>query len=94
MSPDMIASENVIRSTSICIIGASVLLLVAGAAVVGNVEWGGYVAAMATLVVVFAAHLVNQALFGQMRWWKTVANVIMATMIFVLLWYGYASPAS
>lgn len=88
-SPDIIASEPATRRISISMISVSVLLFVTGAAVIGNVSWGGYAAAIAMLSVVVAAHWVNQSLFGQMRWWKTVTNVVVFAIILVLLWYGY-----
>ena len=74
-------------------INVSVLLFVTGAAVIGNVSWGGYAAAIAMPVVVVAAHWVNHTLFGQMRWWKTVTNFAVCAIILVLLWCGYVGQS-
>jgi hypothetical protein len=92
-SPDIIASEPATRRISIIMISVSVLLFVTGAAVIGNVPWGGCAAAIAMLIVVVAAHWVNHALFGRMRWWKTVTNFAVFAIILVLLWYGYVGPS-
>jgi hypothetical protein len=91
-SPDIIASEPATRRIARVMVCVSVLLFIAGGAAIGNVVWGGYAAAIATLVAVVAAHWINHGLFGRMRWWKTATNVAVLAIILVLLWYGYASP--
>jgi hypothetical protein len=67
----------------------SALLLVAGAAALGNVPWGDYAAAIVTIVVVAAAFWANHALFGDIRPLHTGTNIVVAAIILALLWFGH-----
>jgi hypothetical protein len=64
------------------------LVLVAGVAALGNVPWGGFAAAMATIVVVAAAFPANYALFGDIRPLHTGTNLAVAAFIVALMWFG------
>ena len=87
--PDVIADKATVQRTSGGMIVMAVLLLVVGVAATGNLPWGGWAAAISTIVVVLAAFWANNALFGNMRLWHTGTNVVVAAIIFALLWIGY-----
>jgi hypothetical protein len=89
--PDIIADKSTVRRTSGGMIVMAALLLVAGAAATGNLPWGGWAAAIATIVVVLAAFWVNYALFGDIRPLHTGTNFVVAAIILTLLWFGYAT---
>ena len=92
--PDVIASETTVRRTSNGMVVMAGLMLIAGIAAIGNVSWGGYAAAIATMVVVVAAFWVNHALFGDIRPLHTGTNLVVAAIILALLWYGYARQST
>jgi hypothetical protein len=87
--PDVIANEMTVRRTAIGMIIMAALLLIAGVAALGNVPWGSYAAAIATIVVVVGAFPANYALFGDIRPLHTGTNVFVAAIILALLWFGY-----
>ncbi len=91
--PDVIANDTTVMRTSGGMMIMAVLLLVAGAAAAGNLSWGGMAAAMATIAVVVAAFCANYVLFGGMRPLHTGTNVVVATVILALLWFGYVGRA-
>jgi hypothetical protein len=87
--PDVIANETTVRRTSGGMMVLAALVLVAGVAALGNVPWGGYAAAVATIVVVVAAFPANYALFGDIRPLHTGTNIVVAAIILALLWIGH-----
>ena len=89
--PDIIADETTVRRTSGGMIVMAALLVVAGAAAAANLPWGGWAAAIATMIAVLAAFWVNHALFGDMRLLHTGTNVVLAAVILALLWFGYST---
>ena len=89
--PDVIATKTTVRRTSGGMIVMAALLLIAGAAATVNLSWGGWAAAIATMVVVLAAFWANYALFGNIRLLHTGTNVVVAAIILALLWFGYAT---
>jgi hypothetical protein len=91
--PDIIAAETTVRRISIGMVTMAALLLIAGIAAIGNTPWGGYAAAIATLIVVLAAFWANYALFGNIRPLHTGTNIVAAAIILALLWFGYAGQA-
>jgi hypothetical protein len=91
--PDVVANETTVRRTASGMLGMSAFLLIAGMAASSNLPWGGWAAAIATIVVVLAAFWVNYALFGDIRPMHTGTNLVVGAMILVLLWFGYATQA-
>ena len=89
--PDVIADKSTVRRTSGGMIVMAALLLVAGIAATVNLPWGGWAAAVATIVVVLAAFWANHAMFGDFRPLHTGANVVVAAIILALLWFGYVA---
>mgnify|MGYP001353020449 CR=1 FL=1 len=89
--PDVIADKTTVRRTSGGMIVMAALLLIAGVAATGNLPWGGWAAAVATIVVVLAAFWANYALFGNVRPPHTGTNIVVAAIILALLWFGYAN---
>ena len=87
--PDVIANDATVGRTSIGMIALALLLLVAGVGALGNVPWGGYAAAIATLVVAAAAFPANHVLFGHIRPLHTGTNIVVAGIILALLWFGH-----
>jgi hypothetical protein len=87
--PDVVASEATVRRTASGMIVMAAVLLIAGAAAIANVSWGGHAAAVATIVLVVAAFWANYALFGDIRPAHTGTNIIVAAIILALLWFGH-----
>jgi hypothetical protein len=92
--PDTIADETTTRRIAVGMIVVAVLTLISGGAAIGNISWGGYAAAISTLVVVAAAFWVHHTLFGDIRPLKTGTNVVVGAIILALLWIGYAKQPS
>jgi hypothetical protein len=86
--PDVIAQEMTVKSTSGGMILMAALLLLAGAAAMGNLPWGCHVAAISTILLVLAAFWANDALFGGIRPLHTGTNIVVAAIILALLWFG------
>jgi hypothetical protein len=89
--PDVTANKTTVRRTSGGMIVMAALLLVVGVAATVNLPWGGWAAAISTMVVVVAAFWANYALFGDIRPLHTGTNVVVAAIILALLWFGYAA---
>jgi hypothetical protein len=92
--PDVVADAATVKRTSAGMIALAALFFVAGAAAAGDIPWGGWAAAIVTMVAVAAAFWVNYALFGDIRPVHTGTNVIVAAIILALLWFGYARQSS
>jgi hypothetical protein len=86
--PDIIATNSIVRRTSIGMIVMAALLLVAGVAAIGNVPWSPHAAAVVLIVLVAAAFWANYALFGDVRPLHTGTNIVVAAIILALLWFG------
>ena len=93
MWPDVIANETAVRRTSGGMIIMAAFLFIAGVAAIGDMSWGGSAAAVATIVVLVGAFWANYTLFGNIRPMHTGTNVVVATVILALLWFGYVGRA-
>ena len=88
--PDIIASAETVRRTSVGVIAMAVLLLLVGGAVLRNMPWGGRAAAIALLLFLLGGFWANALLFGDVRPMHTATNVVVSAIIVGLLWFGYA----
>ena len=79
--PDVIANKTTVRRTSGGMIVMAAMLLIAGVAATFNLPWGGWAAAISTMVVVVAAFWANYSLFGDIRPLHTATNVVVAAII-------------
>jgi len=88
--PDIIADARIVAQVSGGMLVMAVLMLVSGAAAIGNVPWGRRAGSSATVFVVIAAFWANQALFGDIRPVHTLINVVVGAIIVALLRFGFA----
>ena len=88
--PDIIANARIVAQVSGGMLVMAVLMLVSGAAAIGNVPWARWAGSSATVFVVISAFWTNQALFGDIRPAHTVINLVVGAIIVALLRFGFA----
>ena len=88
--PDVIAGDASVKSTAKGMLAMAVVLFVAGVAVITNVGWGQFAAAISVTLFVVAGFWANRVLFGSVRPLHTGLNVLVGALVIWLLWVGYS----
>jgi len=88
--PDVIAGDATVKSTAKGMMAMSVILIIAGGAVISNVWWGQLAAVIAVAIFVVTGFWANQVLFGNVRPMHAGPNVAVGALILWLLWIGYS----
>ena len=88
--PDVIAGDASVKSIAKGMMAMAVILFVAGGAVLGNVGWGQFAAAISVTIFVVAGFWANRVLFGGVRPMHTGPNVVVGALVLWLLWIGYS----
>ncbi len=87
--PDVIASDAVARRTALGLLVVSVALLVTGIGSALGQLWAVRAGGVALAAFVGGGFWGNYAIFGDLRPKHTITNVVIAAVIFGLLWFGY-----
>jgi hypothetical protein len=87
--PDVVASDGVVRRTARGLVGMGVLLLATGLTTIFGIPVGCVAGGISTLLFVVGGFLGNHALFGDIRPKHTGPNVVLACVIWILIWFGF-----
>ena len=86
---DVVAPDATVRRTARGLVGMGALLLVTGVATLLRDPSGCISGAVSTLLFVAGGFWGNYALFGDLRPKHTGPNVVIACVIWLLIWLGY-----
>lgn len=87
--PDVIAGDAVARRTALGLLVVSVALFATGVGSALGYLWAVRIGGVALAMFVAGGFWGNYAIFGDLRPRHTIANVVIAAVIFGLLWIGY-----